>query len=275
MILIFTDLDGSLLDHHTYSFAPASEALARVKELGIPLILCSSKTKEEMVLCLKRLGILFPFIAENGGGIYFPREFGGLRLENAAEEQGFLVLEPGVKRPLLIDAVREVGKKTGVRIRSFIEMSVEEVMVLTSLPEAEARLAMGRRFTEPFLIHKKDTERSQEMIDELVRRGFQVVKGGRFFHLMGKSGKGDAVRRVIDIFAGSFGKAVESLGLGDSENDLSMLMAVDRPVLIRKPDGSWIKGPGTEGFFRTEGIGPSGWNEAVLKFLVEKDRAGV
>ena len=33
---VFTDLDGSLLDHHTYSFESARPALERIREQRIP-----------------------------------------------------------------------------------------------------------------------------------------------------------------------------------------------------------------------------------------------
>ena len=45
---IFTDLDGTLLDHDTYSWAPAAPAIERIKKLGIPLIAISSKTLAEL-----------------------------------------------------------------------------------------------------------------------------------------------------------------------------------------------------------------------------------
>ena len=45
--LVVTDLDASLLDAD-YSFAEAMEALNKIHAEGIPLVLNSSKTLEEM-----------------------------------------------------------------------------------------------------------------------------------------------------------------------------------------------------------------------------------
>ena len=36
--LVVTDLDGSLLDHHSYDFSPAAPWLARLKQMGVPVI---------------------------------------------------------------------------------------------------------------------------------------------------------------------------------------------------------------------------------------------
>ena len=71
-LLIVTDLDGSLLDHHDYNWQAASEWLARLKQQQIPLVICSSKTAAEIIPLQKRLGIAgAPFIAENGARVAF------------------------------------------------------------------------------------------------------------------------------------------------------------------------------------------------------------
>lgn len=41
--VVYTDLDGSLLDHHSYSFEPAQTMLMHLAARGIPLIPCTSK----------------------------------------------------------------------------------------------------------------------------------------------------------------------------------------------------------------------------------------
>ena len=70
--VIFTDLDGTLLDAADYSYAEAQPALGQVAESGTPLVLCSSKTRAELEVYRKRLANAHPFISENGGGIFIP-----------------------------------------------------------------------------------------------------------------------------------------------------------------------------------------------------------
>ena len=70
--LIFTDLDGSLLDAETYSFDAACEALAEIRLRDYPLILASSKTRVEMLELQAVLGIRSPFICENGAALCSP-----------------------------------------------------------------------------------------------------------------------------------------------------------------------------------------------------------
>jgi len=69
-IIVFTDLDGTLLHPKTYSFDAAMPALKLIKEKDIPLILCSSKTRAEIEVYRKKLDNQHPFVSENGGGIF-------------------------------------------------------------------------------------------------------------------------------------------------------------------------------------------------------------
>lgn len=271
MKIIFSDLDGTLLDHNSYSFEPALEALGKVKELNIPLVLCSSKTKPEMLIWQERLGICGPFIAENGGGIYFPRRYEAdvnrFTKDGGLLEEGLIVIKNEAGREQLRAAFIRVRNELSVEMRSFSDMSVEELVKLTALSEDDALLAMQRTFTEPFIIAHKDLARREEILSALKDMGLRVVKGGRFYHLMGKCDKGIATKKVIQILSEGCTKGMSSLGLGDSQNDISMLLAVDRAVLVKRHDGSWFDGPETETFLKMKGIGPAGWNEAVLDFI--------
>jgi len=49
MRVIFTDLDGSLLDHYSYSFAPAANYLERLESQQTPVIAITSKTRAEVL----------------------------------------------------------------------------------------------------------------------------------------------------------------------------------------------------------------------------------
>ena len=55
--LIFTDLDGTFLNHHDYSFEESKEALGLVKKKQIPLIFTTSKTRIEVEELQSKVGI--------------------------------------------------------------------------------------------------------------------------------------------------------------------------------------------------------------------------
>jgi len=71
-LVVFSDLDGTLLDHDTYSFDDARPALERLGHAGVPLVLCTSKTRAEVEPLREALDNDSPFIVENGGAIMIP-----------------------------------------------------------------------------------------------------------------------------------------------------------------------------------------------------------
>ncbi|SQI39636.1 Putative mannosyl-3-phosphoglycerate phosphatase [Serratia plymuthica] len=74
-LLIFTDLDGSLLDHHSYCWQAAQPWLEQLAHTQTPLIIATSKTAAEVAPLQQQLGLShWPFIAENGAQIVFPAQ---------------------------------------------------------------------------------------------------------------------------------------------------------------------------------------------------------
>jgi mannosyl-3-phosphoglycerate phosphatase len=83
---------------------------------------------------------------------------------------------------------------------------------------------------------------------------------------MGKSDKGRAVEIVKRLFEKQY-RNVKTVALGDSPNDIEMLQNVDYPVAVQKRDGSYDRRIRVTRLIRAEGIGPEGWNRAVIDLL--------
>jgi len=263
-LLVFSDLDGTLLDHESYAYAGAEAALRRLHGLGIPLVLNSSKTCAEMVALQAELGLVEPFIAENGGGIFVPpghplatdgrlRPLGGCR--------GIAFGSPYGEVRGHFAALREA-----YGLRGFGDMTAAEIAQRTGLSEAQARLAARRDFSEPFLF--LGPPRPEALAAEVAAAGLQVTRGGRFFHLLAATqSKGRAVKETARLFHEAGGQPV-TLGLGDAENDLPMLEAVDIPGLIPGPDGRYAP-LALPGLRHAPGPGSRGWGAAVTAILDE------
>lgn len=262
-IIVFTDLDGTLLDHSTYSFGEAEKALKSLRERNIPLILCSSKSRDEIKIYREKLSNNEPFISENGGAIFIPEGY-GLKCEFDKIDDGYLVVEIGYEYKTLIDAFEKVKKNTGVKLKTIMEFTVDELVRLTGLSKEEARFAQKRDYILPFIIdgEQEDVEHIKRDIQSL---GLNYTEGVRFVYLMGGNDKGKAVRILVDIFRKNFPESkIVTVGLGDSLNDLPMLEAVDKAVLVQKKSGNYEERIKIEGLVYADGIGPTGWNKAVL-----------
>jgi mannosyl-3-phosphoglycerate phosphatase family protein len=260
MLVIFTDLDGTLLAERTYSWAAAVPALRRVARLRVPLVFCSSKSRAEILVWRERMSNAHPFISENGGGIFIPPGyFAGL--ENLPLTAGLATIVLGCPYARLREEFTILRQRLGVAVRGFGDMTVAEIAALTGLTCEHAELARQRDFDEPFIFEAGIDARFLRAIEESGRHWTR----GRLQHMMGEHDKGSAVRVLVDLFA-AVGETVETAGLGDGFNDLPMLRAVDLPVLVRQP-GGFDPEVDFPGLARTRGIGPAGWNEAVMELL--------
>lgn len=244
---VFTDLDGTLLDHHDYSFTAALPALGLLRERGIPVVLNSSKTAAELAQLRRELALDTPIIAENGAAIVAP--------------DGSLVHEFGAARTGVLDVLGQLRAESGYRWRGFADMSVADIVETTGLKPADAELAAQKRWSEP-LQWQDSARRLEEFAAALREHGLVCTKGGRFVHVSSDVDKG----RAMCWLATTLWPAARLIALGDSDNDRAMLEAAEQPVVVRSPVHAPLQldNPAT---LVTEGYGPAGWNEAILQLL--------
>lgn len=265
-LVLFTDLDGTLLDHDTYSFEPAREALAKLESENIPVVFTTSKTRAEIEKCRRLTGNAHPFISENGGAVFVPEGYFGGDFSYDRKEDGYLVIELGAPHGELAAALGEIRLETGMDIRGVSEMEMEEIMRLTGLDEEDAALVRQREYGEPFLVHG-DGASEEKIVREIQKRGYRHTEGGRFHHILGRSDKGKAVSILKGLYVKEWG-LIKTAGIGDSLNDLPMLKAVDIPILVRKPGGGYDERVKIADLAVADAPGPYGWNSAVLKLIV-------
>lgn len=260
--VIITDLDGTLLDASSYAFDKALPALQLLQQQQVPLVLCSSKTRAEIEIWRERLQNSHPFISENGGGIFIPKNYFGFQYE--AEPFGdYLLLRLGKRYTEIREQFEQIRLQHKAAAIGFGDMTVQEVSALTGLADEEARLAKQRDFDEPFIF---DGEVNQHFLDAINAAGLSWTRG-RLFHIMGRHDKGLAVKLLLDLYRQQAGEII-SMGLGDGLNDLQMLQVVDHPVLVAQLNGNYEAGMEIAGLHKTLRPGPAGWNEAVSGFVL-------
>ncbi|WP_386082932.1 HAD-IIB family hydrolase [Vreelandella sp. F11] len=271
--LIVTDLDGSLLDHHSYDFSPAAPWLARLKQMGVPVIPVTSKTRAELIPLREALGLTAtPFIAENGAVIGLPPGWCHARLDRPGSgRDGVVIKHPGVDIGFIRARLKVWRERLNIRFTRMGELSVPEVMELTGLDAVRARDARQREGSEPLLWHDSEVALASFRA-ALEGDGLQLTQGGRFWHVMGLSAdKGSAVEWLVKRFTALRGRTPISLGLGDGPNDITMLEAVDQAVVIRGCHELAVE-PHNASLYRTDATGPTGWAEGVAYWWGRDDR---
>lgn len=267
-LIVFTDLHGTLLDQITHSHRASLPALRKLQALKMPVILCSKKTRAEVEPLWRELALEEPYIVENGGAICFTPGRFPFAAEAARSDSKLNIIELGSRIGELRAALAEVARRLHIRVRFFGDMNAKDIVEFTGLTRQQAQAAAQREYDEPFLIDEPSRERM--LTTALRMKGFTVTRGERFFHLSRGSDKGKAARLLAERYRRDGGSWV-TVGLGNSANDLSLLLAVDRPILIRNPDRSWDSAvtQSIPGIRKTMSIGPEGWAESVEKLLSE------
>jgi mannosyl-3-phosphoglycerate phosphatase len=253
--LVFTDLDGTLLDHHTYSFDAALPALNALEARNIPVILNSSKTRAEIRSIAQSLGLPTAIIAENGSLIALPDSDEPVIM---GEDYEYICQQ--------IDRIRE---EHGFQCEGFHDWSVDKVAEVTGLPKESAALARQREASEPLLWF--DSEPALNTFKEALEQANLTLKrGGRFWHVMGNTDKVKSMAYVTKHYQADGEKPIV-VALGDGPNDQEMIAAADIGVIVYNPDGTplAVTQRPDQKIIRTEAPGPEGWNATLLALLTE------
>lgn len=248
--MVFSDLDGTLIDHDTYDFAPAAPAIAELHRLSAGLVLASSKTAPEMGALRADIGAeAWPAIIENGAGALPP-------------------FVTDCSDPVQYETVRSVLASLPPDLRrcfrGFADMSATEVAQMTGLPPDAAARAKQRSFSEPGIWSGTSADK-QVFLTALLAQDITAQQGGRFLTLSLGRNKVDQMREIIAAY-----KPRHTIALGDAPNDIAMLEHADIGIVVANPAHPPLPPLKTEPagrIIRTQHAGPTGWNAAVFDAL--------
>ena len=244
-LVVFSDLDGTLLDHDSYSWQAAVPALDRLADIGAGVVLASSKTAAEITVLQREMDLSnWPAIVENGAGLM---------------GQSVTPTYPDLRA-----ALERVPSGLRQMFRGFGDMSVEEIAEITGLPQADAARAAERMFSEPGIWSGTEAERGQ-FETALADLRVSARYGGRFLTLSFGGTKADQMAEVLSRYP-----ARHTVALGDAPNDVEMLEAAEFGIIIANPHRAALPPLATEHtgrIIRTKEAGPSGWNRAMMDLL--------
>lgn len=265
--LIFSDLDGSLLDHDSYSHQAADELLSELESRHIPVILTTSKTRAEVMAIRQELQNQHPFIIENGAAIFIPKDYFRHKPKDCIERDGFWVYRLSEMRNHWLRLLERAKTLFPHSFSHFSAMKEEVIAQVTGLSLQQAQQANEREFGEPITWLGVDTAK-QEFISWLEEQGGHVQQGGRFLHLSGDCNKGEALawlsREYVQQGVLNHHKTI---AIGDSGNDIEMLEGADLALIIRSPVHPPPKLKRPRGFFTSDEFGPVGWNSGLRKII--------
>ena len=220
-IWVVSDVDGTLMDH-SYDLSPARETIKKLQKLSIPVILCTSKTASEVRVIRNELNLTDPYIVENGAAIYG---------ESLVRVNGEIIL--GEKYEFLEEILNFISKEIDYKLIPLNNLTDQEATTLTGLKGNSLILMRDRHWSMPFLNPPSFLEEKINICCKKFK--VNIFKGNRMSHLLSiNSDKGKAINTLKEY---SNIPNIEIIGLGDSPNDLPLLLNSDIRIVIPGIDG--------------------------------------
>lgn len=259
-LLVFTDLDGTLLDHDTYSFDAALPCINLLKNNDIPIIINSSKTFEEIIEIRESLNINDPFIIENGAAIFFEMDYFDVIPDGVIEINNYYVLELASPISYLEGVLEKID------LERFSQMNDQRVSDLTGLNLEDSKKAKNRMYSDPIYFDGEPND-----LDHLIKLSndmkHHVLVGGRFIHITNGFNKGAALTKLIEVYKLNHSHAYKSIALGDSNNDIAMLEIADISIVVSNKNKSTLNINKTENTCVSTLFGPEGFNEMLTPII--------
>ena len=259
-ILIFTDLDGSLLNHSNFEFYTIKPFILKCLRNNIRIIPNTSKTKNEVEFFSEQLGVDIPFIVENGSAIH--------NLDLVCSH-----FDKNIKSLILSRTANEIfeifNDKVPLSLRNqclFLkDMNASKQSKVLGLNGEQLTSALNRLYSIP-LIFNGPIEIKNELISIFNDLDIKLHEGGRVINICDNCSKGDAMKIILKKME-DIKKKYHSIVIGDSPNDISMLDLSNQPCVVPLPDQENLKKLKLKKVIRANQVAPDGWKEVVLKSL--------
>jgi len=232
--IIFTDLDGTLLDHADYNTNNISELLQQLQNAHIPVVFNTSKTFCEVIELKNDLNIQQPFIVENGAAVYIPEDYFELKPIGCKKVGAYWCHAMAKPLSSLLKDLDTLKSDYKAHYKLFSDLSSEQISELTGLSDAQARRAQTRDYSDPLYWYGKD-ELLTTFVNDVEALGYDIKIGGRFIHIAKNTDKSAAQQWLVKQFTHHFRKPLTVIALGDSDNDKQMLEHANIAIIIANP----------------------------------------
>jgi len=263
--LIFTDLDGTFLSNDDFSFGDNIKLTKKLLSLGHFVIVNSSKTFAEIHDLLSRNDLLLPIICETGGGIYLPN---GQSDNNQSNHHVYTPLFEAPKILKIQSDLSSVFNEFENDFRFFDDLDKKDQENLSNLRGDGLILASKRVFTK-LIIWESDMNRLGKFTRAIEKYNLNIIKGARFCHLCTAFSKGKSMNILLSYYMDKYPEnTFKTIALGDSSNDIDMLMQADISCIIKSVGNNKINNEELlKKSIKSSAPAPLGWQECLKKIV--------
>jgi HAD superfamily hydrolase (TIGR01484 family) len=230
MTLLFSDVDGTLLDRQGRFAMTAQELAPHLRTLQI--VLASSRTVRELADVQRALGITGPVVAENGAVIGLPWDANDTApaSRTVIDGRAWSLIGSDETATSLQALVREAARAVGV---SYVDQVDVEPMVDRRRSVALRAAGDGDDQLATLL----------PLLQALRGRGLTVASGGAWWLVTRDADKGRGALQLLERLRQTDARVRDQLlviaAVGDGDNDVPLLQVVEQRFAIARADGTW------------------------------------
>ena len=270
-IFLFSALEDVLINSHTFKWDSAREILNQAYLEQIPWMVWSHWTVQEVIYFRGQLGLVDPFIAENGGALYIP--FGYFDFEvNTVQREGHEIIENGLKAEFLREFLEDFRRENKLPLKFADEFSVQEFAEMARIPYHVAGFRQNSLYSIAFYVEPYASGNwEKELFQQAQNRGIIIRKDGLIYTAVGNNDERALVAKLRKLIRRNLDVSPKIIGIGARSSDKPYLENADWVFWFKKR-GMSVKNPtsGKGRFMTIDSADPNKWN--IILQLMKNDR---
>ena len=153
-------------------------------------------------------------------------------------------------------------------MKNWPSLDKKEQENLSNLKDDGLILASKRVFTK-LIVWRASEERFMKLIERLKNNKLNLIRGARFCHLCSNFSKGKSMNYLVSYFRKLYSqKTISTIALGDSSNDIDMLIEADFSCIVNSMGNKNIRNEDIlSKSIKSISPAPNGWQECIMKII--------
>ena len=267
-LMIFTGLNEIFLEPQDCDYQTIKTTIKQLQQKNIALIPVTNNTRAEVEELLLKLDLNVPFAVEAGSGIFIPQANHSFKIsetETIETVDHYHLYQLGCTYTEARAALKVVQEEISKILRGFGDLDESNIKTMMGVSSAAAKRAKSREFSEYFLTPSRlEISKLQAVAEDY---GFKIIPENKLSLVVGGgAGKEQAIKWFQENYQSANGAEIITVGLGSTAQDLDLLEAVDRPIIIPAQTGVAPDLANKNWQIETE-TGSVAWIKAIAKLI--------
>jgi len=200
------------------------------------MLLYSRKTKAEILWLCEQLAILQPFVAENGGALYVPKDYLKLELNGFSESDKMMELAFGTTKDFIENITEKLAMISGMKSIKMTDITPLDVADILEIEIKAAERMMTRKYSQLILKAEQKAPMNDIFKQLLQQQGLSILDTKDDFSI-GHFNIQKPIQHWIESLQEKY-PTIEVFAIGNNANDTPIFELANQAFLL-KNKGEW------------------------------------